>query len=153
MQITLCNNLSENNIINKSINTVTTKTCIIKGNLSVEAPVFVLQYDSTNIHNINYVKVPELNRLYYITEIIDLTGGRYEIHCKVDVLESFKTQILSLQAIIDKQENASAVNLYLDDGSFVTENKEFNRVINFPYGFKNTGEYILITAGGGGGIV
>ena len=32
-------------------------------------------------------------------------------------------------------------------------NKEFNTVLNFPNGFNDNGEYILITAGGGGGIV
>lgn len=153
MNITLCNNYSENNIINKNIADIFNKNCVIKGNLNIESPVLILAYDSNNIHNINYVKIPELYRSYFITDIIDLTGGRYEIHCKVDVLESFKSQILALSAIIDKQSTTAAVNLYLDDGSYVTENKEFNQVINFPYGFNETGEYILITAGGGGGII
>ena len=58
-----------------------------------------------------------------------------------------------MSVIIDKQENMIGANLFIDDGSFVTENKEFNSVINFPSGFNDSGEYILITAGGGGGII
>ena len=153
MDVILCDNKSERNIINKDVIELITRTCTIKGNLSLEAPVILLAYDSTNFPNINYMKIPEFNRNYYVTDIIDLTGGRYEIHGKVDVLESFKASILNLPVIVSKASGMGAVNMFLDDGSFVTENKEFNSVINFPSGFNDDGEYILITAGGGGGII
>ena len=150
MDIKLCNNASETNIINKRITTVhTVSGAVIKGNISYETPVIVLAYAGAVANNINYMKIPELNRCYYITDIINLTGGRYEIHGQVDVLESFKTQILGLQCIVDKQSQISNVNKYLDDGSYITENKEFNTVINFPGGFNDDGQYILVTAGGG----
>lgn len=152
MEIKLCQNLSENNIINKSIVEVDTATASIKGAISVEAPVLILAYDAS-LQDINYLKIPEFSRNYYITDMINLTGGRYEIRAKTDVLESFKDDILDLSVITDKRENINGINLYLDDGSFITENREFNRVINFPYGFNDDGEYILITAGGGGGII
>lgn len=152
MNIKLCQNFSENNIINKTIIEVDNVDAVIKGPLSIESPTLILAYDSS-LQDINYLKIPELNRNYYISEIIDLTGSRYEIRAKSDVLESFKTDILALNAIIDKQQNLPQSNLFIDDGSFVYENKEFNSVINFPSGFNTSGEYILITAGGGGGII
>ena len=153
MDVMLCNNASENNIINKIIADVRLVSCVVKGNLSVMDPILLLAYDGTIDPNINYMKIPELNRCYYITDIINLTGGRFEIRGKVDVLESFKAGILGLSAIIDKQEGSGNINMYLDDGSYMVENKEFNNVINFPSGFNDTGEYVLITAGGGGGII
>ena len=153
MTVDLCNNLSETNIINKNIIVVSDNvSCTVKGNISIETPILILAYDS-DVTGINYVVIPDFGRSYFITDIINLTGGRYEIRCKVDVLESFKSQILALPVIIDKQQNVSLANTYLDDGSFITENKEFNTVINFPSGFNDAGEYILITAGGGGGII
>ena len=153
MDVILCNNASEANIINKSITELVTRSCTVKGNVSLEAPIILLEYDSTNMPVVNYMKIPDYNRCYYITEVIALTGGRYEVHGKVDVLESFKEAILQLSAIVDKQEGITAINKFLDDGSFVVENKEFNTVLNFPTGFNAAGEYILITAGGGGGII
>ncbi len=36
---------------------------------------------------------------------------------------------------------------YIDDGYLVSENVMFKTVYNFPAGFNDTGEYILITAG------
>ena len=152
MQVTLCKTPSERNIINKYITEVQTVNAIIKGELSIESPVLILDYNG-NSNEINYMKIPELNRTYFINDIIKLTGHRYEIHGKSDVLESFKNDILNMNCIISKQQGSLQSNMYLDDGSFVTENKEFNSVINFNNGFNQTGEYILITAGGGGGII
>lgn len=152
MNVTLCQNFSENNIINKSIQDVDIVSCTIKGPLSVENPVLILDYDS-DLQDINYIRIPEFNRCYYITDIVNLTGHRYQITCKTDVLESFKNDIFALAVIIDKQQNVTETNLFLDDGSFISENKEFNTVLNFPSGFNANGEYILITAGGGGGII
>lgn len=151
MQVELCQNMSENNIINKTVSVVDTASCTIKGPLSVENPVLILDYDS-DLQDINYIRIAEFERSYYITDIVNLTGHRYQITCKSDVLESFKQDILALTAIVDKQQIANS-NMYLDDGSYVTENKEFNTVINFPAGFNTSGEYILITAGGGGGVI
>lgn len=153
MVIKLYNNLSENNIINKTITQVGSDiTAAIKGEISVETPHLLFNYPGS-LPNVNYFYISEFSRYYYITDIIDKTGGRYELRGKTDVLESFKDQILNLSVIIDKQQRTSDINLYLDDGSYITENKEFNTVINFPNGFNDEGEYILITAGGGGGIV
>lgn len=153
MNITLYNNSSEPNEINKKLTLVDTVSAIIKGVISYENPVLILQYDGNVTSDINYFSIPELNRCYFITNITNLTGGRYEIQGRVDVLESFKTHILALGCIVDKAQQATNVNMFLDDGSFVCENKEFNSVINFPSGFNEAGEYILITAGGGGGII
>lgn len=154
MNILLYNNASEPNEINKALTLKDTITsAVIKGNLSYESPVFTLVYDGNVAHDINYMYVQELGRYYFITDIINLTGGRYEIRGKVDVLESFKSAVLRLSAVIDKSSETIKRNMFLDDGSFVFENKEFNSVINFPNGFNDAGEYILITAGGGGGII
>lgn len=152
MQVTLCNTPSERNIINKVIDDVITVNAVIKGELSIETPIVILDYTGDS-NTINYMRIPELNRTYFINEIIKLSGQRYEIHGKSDVLESFKEAILGMNCIINKQQSPMLSNMYLDDGSFVLENKEFNSVINFPNGFNDDGEYILITAGGGGGII
>ena len=153
MTVNLCNTPDEQNVIGKARTVIDTVSCTIKGNISYENPILLLSYDGAVADNINYMEIPELNRCYFISDIINLTGGRYEIHGKVDVLESFKDAVLGLTAIVDKVNDQNTGNLFLDDGSFVSENKEFNTVLNFSGGFNDEGEYILITAGGGGGII
>lgn len=149
MNIKLCSSTSEIVAINKDISIIDDVSATIKGALSVENPVLILQYKSDIQSNVNYVYIPEYNRYYFVTDIINLTGGRYEIHCKVDVLMSFKDNILNLSCIVDKQSSKDNANMYLDDGSFVVQSKEFVDTINFPNGFNDNGEFILITAGGG----
>ena len=153
MDIILYNNASEPNEINKAITQIDTASAVIKGDISYETPTLILNYDGTVVDNINYFEIQELNRCYFITDIKNLTGGRYQIQGRVDVLESFKNSILALSAIVDKSNISRDINMYLDDGSYMVENKEFNSVINFTTGFNEAGEYILITAGGGGGII
>ena len=62
---------------------------------------------------------------------------------------SNKNAIRNLTCIIDKQENSATTysDKYLDDGSFITECRTFNSILNFPQGFNDAGEFILITAG------
>lgn len=149
MNIKLCSSISEIVAINKDVSIIDDVSATIKGALSVENPVLILQYKSDIQSKVNYVYIPEYNRYYFVTDIINLTGGRYELHCKVDVLMSFKDYILNLSCIVDKQSSKDNANMYLDDGSFVVQSKEFVDTINFPRGFNDNGEFILITAGGG----
>ena len=147
MLIHLCNTPDERNIINKDIRQVGDVNAVIKGELSIEKPIFIFDYDG-NADNINYMIISELGRNYFIDEIIHLTGHRYEIHASVDVLESFKGSILALSCVIEKQEKDVLCNKYYNDGSFISQEKEYIYTKEFPHGFLDDGEYILITAGG-----
>lgn len=65
----------------------------------------------------------------------------------VDVLMSFRGHILQLPVVIDKQSMSENGDEYIDDSSLVTDNVMFTNVYNFPDGFNDTPELILITAG------
>lgn len=144
MTVELKYNSSDNNTINKQITAVSTATCVIKEPMDIENPHIIL--NTFDYNNVNYAYIPDLNRCYFITDIINLTGGRVELVLDVDVLESFKSAILSLSAIIEKQQNTG--NKYFNDGSFNVLAREFLTTYNFPAGFDDNGEFILITCGG-----
>lgn len=149
MNVTFYKNNSSDNTINKSLTmTYGTVACTVKEPISVLNPVVILGY-SEYIEKSNYMYIEEFGRYYYITDIKPLTGGRIQISGRVDVLMSNKKEILNLECIIDKQESSGTnySDKYLDDGSFVTECRTFNSIINFPQGFNDNGEFILITAG------
>lgn len=113
MTVTLYNNTSDKRIIGKS------KTQIAKldkvqllENCSITNPTFLVA-DVSVVTKANYIHCPELNRYYFIDDTIIVGGGRYHIQCSVDVLESYKTQLLSLNCIVSRAENMA--NLYLPD--------------------------------------
>ena len=145
MDVILYKNSSENNVIGKSLAQIKSVECNLKNDVSVINPTLVLAY-TENILGSNYCFIPKFNRYYFIDEIIPITADRSIIKCKVDVLESFKNDIKSLTAIIDKQETIS--DKFIDDGSWIVENKDFLQSYNFSNGFNDSGEFILITAGG-----
>ena len=147
MEVILYKNSSENNVIGKSLAQIKRVECNLKNDVSVINPILVLNY-TANILNSNYCFIPKFNRYYFIDEIVPITADRCIVKCRVDVLESFKDNILNLDCIVDKQEKEIASNKYINDGSFVTTSKQFNRMIEFPNGFNEKGSYILICAGG-----
>ena len=107
----------------------------------------VILFDNPEILRYNYAYIPEFQRYYDITNRNAFREGLWEISFAVDVLMSFKADILNLSVIVDKQSMDENGNEYIDDSSLVAENVMFQTVYNFPSGFNSTGEYILITAG------
>lgn len=146
MEIRLGINTSENNCINKSVTWIDTINCVIKGNISVVNPTVIASYEGS-LKGINYAEISEYGRKYF-ARITALTGNRIEIECRCDVLSSFSKYILNLRTIIDKQQQLSNANKYINDGSYVVENRDYNSIIPFSNGFNETGEFILICAGG-----
>ena len=145
MEVILYKNSYENNVIGKSLVQIKSVECNLKNDVSVVNPTLVLSYIDSILDS-NYCFIPKFNRYYFIDEIIPITGDRSIIKCRVDVLESFKVDIKSLTAIINKQETIA--DKFIDDGSWIVENKDFLQSYNFSNGFNNSGEFILITAGG-----
>lgn len=146
MTIQLCNTADENNVINKTIATIDTVTATIKGDSSIINPTLILEY-KTPLIGVNYVFIPDWNRYYFVKDMRVVTGGRYEIDLYVDVLQSFKEQILKCGVILSDTEQ-TGLNNYLPSDSFVVNCKHKTDIINFSNGLLDNGEYILITAGG-----
>ena len=151
MEVILYRNSSENNVIGKSLAQIKSVEANLKNDVSVINPTLILNY-TVNILESNYCFIPKFNRYYFIDEIVPISGDRCIVKCRVDVLESFKEDIKSLTVILDKAQSIYKSNKYLDDGSFVVENKDFNTIHNFPNGFNDEGTFILICAGGGGSL-
>lgn len=146
MNIKIYHNYSANNKLNKNISLLIEKNVKLKNETNITRPTIILTGDISN--NMNYVYIPKFNRYYYIVDKKSINNEMYEIFLEVDVLMSFKEIILNLHCIIDKQQDLSNINKYYNDGSFIVSSKEFIKTINFPNGFNENGEFILITAGG-----
>lgn len=149
----LYHNASENKVIGKTLTAMGQLECTFKNDISVEKPVLIVANTTqsltteTYLDELNYIYIPRFNRYYYVEEIKALPGYRYEIRCRVDVLESFKADILNLTVILDHSQ-ATGANMYLQSPIWVANAKNATSIINFPNGLLNSGEYILITVGG-----
>ena len=87
------------------------------------------------------------NCYYFITDITVIRTGLFAISLMVDVLESFKSDIKNLSVILLNTQNVGSSN-YLPSPVFRNNVKSKTDILNFPNGLNDSGEFILITAGG-----
>lgn len=60
--------------------------------------------NDVSLYYANYVYIPEFKRYYYINDIIVVTNALIQINTDVDVLMSFKDDILNLDAFVARNE-------------------------------------------------
>ena len=123
MNIILYRNNSDNRVLRKSLTQVSTPlSCDIYGSESIITPRFILEYVGVEA---NYCYVAELNRYYYIRDIVLAPGGQRILMCEVDVLMSNIDEILNLSCLVLRQENETLCNKYLVDNRMIENvNKE-----------------------------
>lgn len=146
MIITFYNNISEKNVIRKTINnpltisgTLRESTSVINPIITVEAPVTLIGY--------NYCYIPDFSRYYYVVDVKSMRNNLWAVTLRVDVLMSFKNDILNTPAIIDHTTEQGTTN-YLESNIWQSLVKDKTDIINFSSGLSESGGYILITAGG-----
>lgn len=118
----------------------------LRAQSSVMSPAFTVQ--DTAVVGYNYCYIPDFGRWYYINGIDALRANLYKLSLGIDVLMTYAAQIRNNYAIVDKVESLGAAYNYINDGSWVNTNRMKQSIINFATGFNDTGEFILITAGG-----
>ena len=145
MEIKFYNNYSDARQINKDIKFRESLNGTLREESSLIKPT--IKIFSEKIIRYNYCYIPDFKRYYSIKNITSIRNNIWEIEMEVDVLMSFKGDIRNLSVVVDKQELSQHGDEFIDDGSLVISNKEFTNVYQFPNGFNDNGEFILITAG------
>lgn len=145
MDIILCKNNSEPNKINKILSDQYTLSGTLKEQTSITSPIIMIE--SGNPVGFNYAYIPDFNRYYFISDIVNVSNNLWRINLKVDVLESFKSDILSSSAILSDSEVIGS-DRYMSGDVWKSKVKDTTNIIKFPSGLLEEGEFILITAGG-----
>lgn len=152
-------NASATNVVNKKIEEIVTMRGTLRKACSIIDPVIIVQLDGNEVwrNGFNYIYIDAFKRYYFVTNIINVAGGfesttqtnpinLWEIHCHVDVLMSYKEQLLTQKAVVARQE--TQYNLMLDDGFFMSyQNPKIQtKLFSNPTPFE-TQEFVLIVAG------
>lgn len=88
MQITLYSGFSKENNSTKIPSGGTDVSCVLKEETSLIKPVFILQAGNFQT---NYVKWN--NRYYFVDDVVSIRNDAVELHCVVDPLASWKSEI------------------------------------------------------------
>lgn len=145
--VDLYNNESPVEKIGKNLtNSHTISDVLLKRDTSILRPVLVVN-SVQDIYTYNYMYISEFGRYYFIDDIRSVHDNIWEISAHVDVLETYKAEILSNTAVLRRQEKK--FNLYLDDPEFKTYNNERvqTKRFNGTSGWTKNLHYVLVTNG------
>lgn len=133
------------NTINKNLGDYTTTFLKLKSqDVDVINPILTLKF--LEYPKFNYLYIPALSRYYFIDDFIIRTDKTYELHCSVDVLQSFKDDILKAKGYI---KTSTSANPYLNDDSYSElENYECD-IIEVNCDFDLSKQSIVLTTIGG----
>lgn len=146
ISVKLMHNSSPVEKIGKNLDAGTEFTCDLKADTSVLKPTLILQ-SASSLAGFNYMYIPDFNRYYFIDDIVSKNNVIWEVSGHVDVLQTYKTGILSNTAVLRRQQNK--YNTYLNDDKWPVYT--YDDVITFKFtnsGFKKALEYLLVVAGG-----
>ena len=143
MIIYLYNNESPANKIIKDITLLATLTGAMRGESNVVSPV--IRIENSVFPVFNYAHIPDFERYYYLRDVREVRANIWDIYLQSDPLMSFN--LGSVSGIL--VEGANDGNNYLEHRHFVRNVKTKTNILAFGSGLLNSGEYILITAGGG----
>lgn len=145
--LTLYYNNSDNNVLDKALTTVASVDNIAWNTAtSVIEPVIETE-SSIDLSSCNYAYINTLNRYYYISNIVLVEGGFYQLHLKVDVLQTYKDSIRSCTGVIKRNKNLG--NLYVNDSEFKLEARTQSKTIAFSNTPFTKAPAFLLTVSGG----
>lgn len=158
-KVQLYQNKSPTNMVSKTLDSIAITNGTLRKGCSITDPVLQIFTDGNERwrYDFNYMYIEPFKRYYFVTNVIAVEGTDdstteispmqiWEVHAHVDVLMSFKDQILKQKAVVARQTNT--YNLMLDDGFFMAYSnpKIQTKVFSVPDPFE-TQEFVLIVAG------
>lgn len=143
MVIILYNYQGNDNVINKDKTEIVRYSIRMKGNTSLTNPIVPIHsdYDLINF-NVNYCYISEFNRYYFVDDIVPYPNKIYRLTLRVDVLESYKDDILNSSSQIRVAgEMDYSSNVSLDSRQQIDIYKGSNE-------FDEAFDYVLVALGG-----
>ena len=87
----------------------------------------IISVDKNKIPIHNYIYIPQFNRYYFVDNIISTAGSMWRFELSVDVLMSFKSDILNLRGIVKRSTVATRNNIK-DEAAIIPANYTVSKV-------------------------
>ena len=150
MTIKVYNSFSKRNNSTKQPTGGTDVSVVLKTPTSIMHPVFEV---STSYASTKYVYVAAWSRYYFVDDVVYLMNDIIELHCVVDPMASFKSNVGAVSTLIEY--TSSSTNILLPDPrnrpkcDIIEQKSDLLDLSNAGFG---GGIFILGVAGGNGGV-
>lgn len=130
------------NVINKELTQISTYEIKIKKESSIINPVIMIESDS--FIDFNYCYIDNFNRYYFVNDVEVFPNNIFYLTLSIDVLESFKSDILASYGYIAKQTNYNSFY----NSNYASEITKTNWVYTSNITLPDTTTNVLVTIGG-----
>lgn len=133
--------------VGKTIPTATsTHTIKLKDGCSIDNPTVSFSAQASAIAPLNYAYIDTFGRYYFIRDRKSLVNGILELTLESDPWESFRAELLNVEATINRSAKSSLVNGFLMDSGYQLLAYKHCAIRNFPVGIDDD-TMILTTVG------
>lgn len=134
---------SDREKLSKTLSNEKSYDCLIKETTDVIKPVIRIS-TTDNLSAYNYCYIERYGRYYYIDSIETTPNNYWVIHCTVDVLMTYKSQIRDCKGTVTRSE--TLFNAYLNDPEY--KSYAYRKIVTkqFPTAINNDC-FILLTVG------
>lgn len=150
IHITLGKYIGEPNKIKKTITNQHSLTGTLKEDCDLLNPVILIDFDPAQAVLYNYMYIQEFRRWYKINDMIVVNNSLIRINGSVDVLLSWKDNILSCSGFVSRSSSERIYNMYLEDPEFRSYTDNIYTVRSWPESDLEQSTVILILGGATG---
>lgn len=143
MTINLYSCSDDTNVVNKTLTSELSLTGTLRESCSVLNPA--MNIEAETLVGKNYAYIPEFGRYYYIVDITSEYKNLWRVNMKVDVLMSFKSEFLGLNAIVSR--NEARFNRYISDSRVIQQTNPILMTMRFPGEHFSKDNLVLAVAG------
>lgn len=150
MDITLYKCSAEPNRLDKSAfltSVLAVTNAAANTELGIEKPVLIIE-STADLSNVNYAYIAEFGRYYNVRQGSAPVNNMWRFDCDVDVLMTYKTEILALRGIVSR--NPDNYDMYLKDSRIPTGARKTVNVYKFgstPF-VGNDSRFFILSLGG-----
>lgn len=91
----------------------------------------------------NYCYIESMNRYYFIDSVDIVRAGLYELHLSLDVLQTYKDEILKQSGTVTESKTSN----YMNGANIPVDSKPLYKEYDFTDNFNHNGVYVMIVSG------
>lgn len=121
--------------------------------VNTTTPQLIVTAALIDIEKFNYIEIQTLNKMYFIRDIISLDAERVQISAAIDVLATYKNDVLSAQVLTGR--GTKNINVFIPDNRLKNSTRGISQIKTLTGGewlptmAADTRGIVLTTFGGG----
>lgn len=120
--------LGDRRVINKTLSSFIDFNIILRVDFNIKSPELII-VSELDLNNYNYATISELERSYFINEVINVGNNIYKLIMETDFLTTYKDVILNSESVFNRKlKNGDYINIQVDRSVLKTFDKIYSDV-------------------------